>query len=105
MSTYLGGTGLDAAYAMALSGSGDLYVAGDTQSIDFLNVAALEKNKLGGISGFIVKMPSGSAVNPVLSAPASGTVLASSPVTFTWNLVPGKRSITASIWGLRRERT
>ena len=74
MSTYLGGTGMDAAYAVALDNSGALYVAGETQSFDFLSTAALESNKAAVISGFVVKLPNGAVVNPVLTAPAAGTV-------------------------------
>ena len=89
MSTYLGGTSMDAAYAVALDSFGGLYVAGQTQSFDFLNVAALETNKLAALSGFVLKMAGLNMVNPVLASPAAGTVLTTSPVTFAWNAVSG----------------
>ena len=89
MSTYLGGTGMDAAYAIALDNFGALYVAGGTQSFDFLSVAALKSVKLAAAGGFIVKMPASNVVNPVLASPAAGTVLTTSPVTFAWSAVPG----------------
>jgi hypothetical protein len=51
-STYLGGSGLDRAAAIAVDGSGNAYVAGDTNSPDFpLTAGALQSVTGGGTCG------------------------------------------------------
>ena len=47
-STYLGGTGLDRAFALALDDSGDALIAGDTASADFPTTAGAFQTTIGG---------------------------------------------------------
>jgi hypothetical protein len=69
-STYLGGNGVDVGYGIAVDGSGNAYVTGDTYSSDFPTVNALYPNLRGGRDAFIAKISDGSpsfraeAVNP-----------------------------------------
>ncbi len=59
-SSYLGGTGLDAAYSLKLHASGDLFVCGGTTSTNFPNTAgALNATYQGGAAdGFISRINS-----------------------------------------------
>jgi hypothetical protein len=73
-STYLGGSGDDYAYAVAVGTLGDAYVAGATNSTDFLTASAWQPNFAGGQCGtapntfpcydaFVCKLdPAGSAL-------------------------------------------
>jgi gliding motility-associated-like protein len=63
--SYLGGNGNDAAYVLALAPSGDIYVAGGTESSSFPGSQAgtVGAGPAGGIDGFIAQITnSGSAV-------------------------------------------
>jgi len=55
---YLGGTARDSANAIALSATGEVFVAGDTQSTDFpVTAEAAQKTFAGGLSdGFLVRL-------------------------------------------------
>ena len=77
-STYLGGSGDDVGYAMAVDSSDDAYVAGSTSSTDF-NVTgtvstALQSNNGGGTDAFIAK----------LGIPCSGSTCTTSTVPLTY---------------------
>lgn len=64
-STYLGGSGDDAAYVLALNAAGDIYVAGGTASNDFPgnHAGTLNATSRGGIDGFIAQIRNdGSAI-------------------------------------------
>lgn len=56
----LGGGGLDAAVAVALDASGDVYLAGNTSSPDFPTAAAYDPGWNGGQDVFLVKLDGGS---------------------------------------------
>lgn len=58
-STYFGGGGMDAAYAVALDGAAYLYIAGETQSYDFPLTQAIQSARLAALTGFISKLPTG----------------------------------------------
>ena len=55
-STYLGGSGDDEARAIALDGSGNIYLAGGTTSVDFPQQSALPPEFGQAGSNFVVKM-------------------------------------------------
>ena len=62
-STYLGGSSIDVATAIAVDSAGEAYVAGYTASSDFPVVNALQGASEGGYDGFFVEMnAAGSAV-------------------------------------------
>ncbi len=62
-STYLGGSGQDFAWAVAVDGSGNAFVTGWTISTDFPTVSALQPVKAGDYDAFVAKLnPAGSAL-------------------------------------------
>ena len=63
-STYLGGAGTDAAYALAVDGAGNVYVTGQTDSSDFPTVVPLFATLQGGVDAFTSKInAAGSSVD------------------------------------------
>jgi hypothetical protein len=62
-STYLGGSGGDQGYGIAVDSSGDAYVTGYTASTDFPTVSPLQANLAGEGNAFVAELnPSGSAL-------------------------------------------
>ncbi len=62
--TYLGGNGDDAGYGIAVDGSGNAYITGQTASADFPTVGAFQSNLSGSADGFTTKFTSsGSSVS------------------------------------------
>ena len=63
-STYLGGSGADAAYGIAVDSSGDAYVAGSTASGDFpVTTGAFQTTLNGAANAFVTELnPSGSGL-------------------------------------------
>jgi len=55
-STYLGGSGDDVGYSIAVDSSGNAYVAGQTSSSDFPTVNPLQANKRGILNAFVAKL-------------------------------------------------
>ncbi len=55
-STYLGGGSVDAAYTIATDAAGNIYVAGQTTSLNFPVRAAYEDMPGGGSEGFLTKL-------------------------------------------------
>ena len=58
-STYLGGSGNDSGYGVALDGANNIYVAGSTTSTDFPvagALPALQSHNAGGTDGFLSKL-------------------------------------------------
>ncbi len=56
--TYLGGTGGDVAYAVAVDSTGNAYIAGVTASTDFPSKSAEQSDIAGNADAFIVKLDS-----------------------------------------------
>src|SRR6185503_10300574 len=77
-STYLGGSGFDQGYAIAVDSLGNSYVTGQTAAIDFPTTAGAFQTEYGGGDAFIAKLnPSGSAlVYSTYLASASGNGIA-----------------------------
>ena len=55
-STYLGGGGTDIGHGMAVDGSGNAYVAGDTSSANFPTTSPLQAANAGGTDAFVTKL-------------------------------------------------
>ena len=55
-SSYLGGSGAEFGFALAVDSTANAYVTGTTSSIDFPAANALQANNAGGIDGFLAKM-------------------------------------------------
>src|SRR5262249_14686449 len=62
-STYLGGSGADESFNIAVDATGSAYVTGDTASTDFPVVPASPLGNAGGLDAFVTKLsPAGSAL-------------------------------------------
>jgi hypothetical protein len=61
-STYLGGASDDFAKDVAIDSNGNVYVAGQTGSIDFPTASALVANRSGLLNGFVAKIADNSSI-------------------------------------------
>jgi hypothetical protein len=61
-STYLGGSGDDHGYSIAVDGTGAFYVTGSTSSTDFPTVSPLQLQSGGGSDAFVAKFNAGGTV-------------------------------------------
>src|SRR3989442_1243037 len=62
-STYLGGTGFDEGFGIALDAAGNTYVTGETFSLDFPILGAFQSTSGGDFDSFVTKLnPTGSAL-------------------------------------------
>ncbi len=55
-STYLGGTGMGSVNAVAVDASGDVYVAGYTEALNFPIVGAYQATNKGSVNAFVAKL-------------------------------------------------
>lgn len=55
-SSYLGGSGTDTVTALAVDGSGNIYVAGSTASANFPNTSAIQSSQDTGTEAFVTKL-------------------------------------------------
>jgi hypothetical protein len=62
-STYLGGTGYDAATAIAVDAAGNAYIAGDTQSSDFPLLNPVQSVFAGATDAFVTKLTPAGAIS------------------------------------------
>jgi hypothetical protein len=73
-STYLGGTGTDGAFGVAIDSAGNCYVTGFTSSTNFHTKNPYQKKNGGGIDTFVTKMnPTGTALVYSTYVGGSGT--------------------------------
>jgi hypothetical protein len=79
-STYLGGSGVDDGYGIAVDGTGAAYVTGVTTSSNFPTKEALQSTKAGDEDAFIAKL------NPAGSALAYSTYLGGSDFDFGYGI-------------------
>src|SRR5262249_31131946 len=56
LGTYLGGSGSDSSYAIALDSVGNIYAAGQTVSIDFPTAAATQVYQLSAMSAWVAEI-------------------------------------------------
>ena len=111
MVSYLGGSNLDQAYALAIDSSGDLYVAGATYSQDFPTTSGVvQPAPAGGYDAFIAELsPGGAALvyatylggngNDAATTVAAGkaddiwvggyTTSTNFPLASAWQTIPG----------------
>ncbi len=78
-STYLGGSGDDAAYGVAVDPGGNVYVGGTTDSTNFPTKNALQTSLGGNFDGFVAK------ISPKTSSPAAS--VSPPALTFTAEVV------------------
>jgi len=83
LSTYLGGSGNDAAYGVAVDAAGDIYVTGQTYSGDFPTVQALDASRSGATDAFVARIGWGGLM---ISKTATPTLVAPGQ-TVTYTLV------------------
>jgi Beta-propeller repeat len=83
-STYYGGTGMDQATAIAVDSSGNMFVGGQTSSLDLPLQGALQSSNIGGAVGWVARIgvvaPPPQVPAAVSVSPASGS---GNTVTFT----------------------
>jgi hypothetical protein len=79
-STYLGGSGDDRSYGIAVDSSGDAYLTGSTDSTDFPTMNPLQPANAGGGDLFVTKL------NPTGSALVYSTYLGGTGVDYGYNI-------------------
>ena len=62
-STYLGGTNYEVGTAIAVDASGNAYIAGDTQSLDFPVMGGVQAALGGGMDAFVTKLTAAGALS------------------------------------------
>jgi len=75
-STYLGGGDADEGSGIAVDGAGNIYVVGQTGSLDLPVANPIQPSASGGLDAFIVKIGAGGAATTVSAASYTGAELA-----------------------------
>ena len=100
-STYLGGSGLDRAFAIAVDPSGNAYVTGRTQSANFPTQAPFQAANAGGSDDVFIAVLAPSAAPPmptvtITANPTTITLGASS--TLTWSSTNATNCVPSGAW-------
>ncbi|HTF68675.1 MAG TPA: SBBP repeat-containing protein, partial [Edaphobacter sp.] len=83
-STFFGGNSADGGTAVALNGSGTIWIAGQTTSTNFPVQTPIQATGYSEGNGFVASMSQPVAQRASMLTPAPSTTFASSTVTFTW---------------------
>lgn len=106
--TYLGGSGDDAGWAVAVDSSGSAYITGYTTSADFPTASALYGNA-GGYDAFVTKIsfPCSYSITPISAnfpyTGGTGSIDVTAPAGCAWNVstvsLPSSMTITSALSG------
>src|SRR5262249_22087321 len=83
-SSYLGGTGSDYPYGVAVDGSGNLYVAGTADSTNFPLVTPLQAGNNGTWDGPLAKISRPTGVTPAPPANLSARAVSQTRIDLIW---------------------
>jgi hypothetical protein len=95
-STYLGGNGSDSGFGVGLDSSGDVYVAGYTNSTNFPTVNAYQAVDAGGYDAFVSKIVFNTSTMTTVTSSANSSVYGQS-VTFTATVGAASGTPTGSV--------
>ena len=100
-STYLGGSGVDRAFAIAVDPSGNAYVTGRTQSANFPTQAPFQAANAGGSDDAFIAVLAPSAAPPmptvtITASPTTITLGASSALT--WSSTNATNCVPSGAW-------
>ena len=96
-STMFGGSGADAANAIAVDGNGNMFVGGQTGSFDFPVVNALQASNTGGNTGWLARFgetPPPTNVPSVVSVDQTGTTGSAQEITAVYQHSAGAAALT-----------
>jgi hypothetical protein len=83
-STFYGGTGSDSANAIAIDANGNIFVGGQTSSLDMTLLSPIQSTNIGGVTGWVARFgvtaPPPQLPSAVSVSPSSGSA---NTVTFT----------------------
>ena len=83
-STFFGGNSSDGGTAIALNGSGKVWMAGQTTSTNFPVLGPVQATGFSEGNGFISSIAQVVTQKAAMTTPAPGSVLTGASVTFTW---------------------
>ena len=83
-STFFGGNSADGGTAIALNGSGGIWIAGQTTSTNFPVQTPIQATGYSEGNGFVTSMTQAVAQKASMLTPAPGSTFTAATVTFTW---------------------
>jgi hypothetical protein len=93
-STYLGGSGEEQGYGIAVDSAGNIYVAGITRSTNFPTINPLQASNAGKSDAFVAKFAPGTPA-PISLTPACVATAVNRSNTLTIAINPARASVTA----------